>query len=56
MRYAILLVLTLAACSPGGLRAPDDSPYAPYGIASGEAVPDMEVGHRLMLASEYELA
>lgn len=52
---AILSLIGLAACSSGGLVAPEDSPYAPP--TRGEAsVSQMEVGHRLIEASQYELA
>lgn len=52
---ATLTLGVLAACSPGGLSAPKDSPYAP-GAARGEGVDGLLVGHRLMAAGEYELA
>ncbi len=54
--FAILITFTaLAACDAGGLGANRDSPFAP-GIAPGEAVDGLTVGHRLMEAGEYELA
>lgn len=50
-----LAVATLAACDPAA-KAPDpDNPFAP-GLAGGEAVDGLVVGHRLMSAGEYELA
>ncbi len=49
-----LCVLTLGACAPG-LTRKGDGPYAP-GVARGEAVDGLIVGHRLMQAGEYELA
>lgn len=53
---AIGIILTLAACSAGGLGASRDGPYAP-GIRPGaEAVDGLLVGHRLMEAGEFELA
>lgn len=52
---ATLCLGVLAACSPGGLSATKDSPYAP-GAARGEGVDGLLVGHRLMAAGEYELA
>ncbi|MEM9349119.1 MAG: tetratricopeptide repeat protein [Pseudomonadota bacterium] len=52
---AIFALITLAACSSGGLVAPEDSPFAPP--TRGESsVPQMEVGHRLIEAAQYELA
>lgn len=57
MRAALALALcALAACGPaGGLSAPPAGPFAP-GVARGEAVDGLTVGHRLMAAGEYELA
>lgn len=52
---AALALSLMAACSQGGLSAPPDSPYAP-GMAEGEAIDGLTVGHRLMAAGEYELA
>ena len=52
----IAISILLAACSSGGLRAPENSPYAPYPASGERSVSDMELGHRLMAASEYELA
>ena len=53
---ALGIVLSLAACSAGGLGASGDGPYAP-GIRPGaEAVDGLLVGHRLMAAGEFELA
>ena len=50
------MVLTLAACSTGGVGSSPDSPYAP-GIRPGaDAVDGLQVGHRLMEAGEFELA
>lgn len=49
------MIANLAACSTGGLRASDDSPFAPY--SSGErSVDELELGHRLMAGGEAELA
>lgn len=49
------MIATLAACSTGGLRASDDSPFAPY--SSGKrSVDELELGHRLMAGGEPELA
>ncbi len=57
MRAAILLLcFALAACSSGGLSAPGGSPYAPYGGRGDRTISEMELGHRLMQAAEYELA
>lgn len=58
MRHTIALIslCILAACTTGGLNAPDKgNPYAP-GVARGEAVDGLTVGHRLMSAGEFELA
>ena len=50
------IILTLAACSAGGLGASRDSPYAP-GVRPGAVAADgLLVGHRLMEAGEFELA
>ena len=52
---AISALTMMAACSSGGLVAPDGSPYAPP--SRGEAtIPEVEIGHRLMAAGQYELA
>lgn len=51
-----LIALTLlAACGNTGGLEPSDGPYAP-GVARGEAVDGLVVGHRLMEAGQYELA
>ena len=52
---AVALLLTLAACSSGGLGAFGDGVYAP-GVAGKSDVDGLIVGHRLMAAGEYELA
>jgi tetratricopeptide (TPR) repeat protein len=52
-------LLMLAACGSTGGFAPSKakSPFAPSGVARGEASVDgLTVGHRLMAAGEYELA
>ena len=55
--FVAALVLSLqAACTTGSLSASDGSPYAPGTATEGEAVDGLTVGHRLMAASEYELA
>lgn len=51
---AAIALLLLAACGTGGLGAPDGV-YAP-GVARGEDVDGLIVGHRLMAAGEYQLA
>ncbi|MEM1236096.1 MAG: tetratricopeptide repeat protein [Pseudomonadota bacterium] len=51
-----LSLAILAACSSGGLIAPDDSPYAPVNPTTERVIPEMELGHRLMDAGQYELA
>lgn len=55
--YALCLSL-LAACTSGGLRAPDAGDgLTPPGIDTTSASVDgLTVGHRLMDAGEYELA
>ena len=65
-RYsARVLLLTfslgLAACSPGGFSVPginrgDDNPFAPGVNQRKDAEDGVEVGHRLMVAGEHELA
>jgi Flp pilus assembly protein TadD len=53
---ALGIILSLAACSAGGLGASRNGPYAP-GIRPGvKAVDGLLVGHRLMEAGEFELA
>ncbi|MFZ5962122.1 tetratricopeptide repeat protein [Thalassococcus sp. BH17M4-6] len=51
-----LILIGLAACSPGGLSAPDAPVFAPRIDPDGEAVDALLVGHRLMEAGQYELA
>lgn len=53
-----MTALSLAACGDtGGLGARDVTRNAPYGAdARGEGVDGLLVGHRLMEATEYELA
>lgn len=53
---AIGLAITLAACDAGGIGASKDSPFAPGVDRRAEAVDEVEVGHRLVAAGEYELA
>ena len=50
-----LLMLTLAACTSGGLNRSSDGVFAP-GISGPSDVDGLLVGHRLMSAGEYELA
>ena len=52
---ALTFIATLAACSSGGLRASDDSPFAPYSNGK-RTVDNLELGHRLMAGREFELA
>ena len=52
----VTVILTLAACSSGGLGASRNPVYAPGLDPRGAAVSGLEVGHRLMQAGEYELA
>jgi Flp pilus assembly protein TadD len=53
---ALALIGLLAACGDtAGGPSLDGNPYAP-GVARGEAVDGLIVGHRLMAAGQYELA
>ena len=56
--YSLLpMAFVLAACdAPGKFQQEPDSPFAPPGVAEGEAVDGLTVGHRLMAAGEHELA
>ena len=49
-------LIVLAACGNAGGPSRSTNPYAPAGVARGEAVDGLTVGHRLMAAGEYELA
>jgi Flp pilus assembly protein TadD len=52
----LLVLMLLAACGDTAGGPPlDGNPYAP-GVARGEAVDGLTVGHRLMEAGQYELA
>ncbi|MEL6914129.1 MAG: tetratricopeptide repeat protein [Pseudomonadota bacterium] len=53
---ACCALLLMAACSSGGLVAPEDSPFAPYTGQGARTISEMELGHRLMASREYELA
>ena len=50
-----ICLLSLAACTTGGLQASKDSPFAPYSAGASD-VDNLELGHRLMAGGEYELA
>jgi len=50
-----LVMIFLAACTSGGLNRSPDGVFAP-GVARGESVDGLIVGHRLMAAGEFELA
>lgn len=50
-----LLLITLAACTPGGLNRSSDGVFAP-GVTGSGNVDGLIVGHRLMAAGEFELA
>lgn len=52
----VFCILSLAACSQGGLSASKDSPYAPSRDTRAQSENGVLVGHRLMDAEEYELA
>lgn len=53
---AIAVCSAVAACGPAPIATQPDSPYAPGVDLRKEAVDGVEVGNRLMAASEYELA
>ncbi|MCK0095338.1 tetratricopeptide repeat protein [Yoonia sp. F2084L] len=53
--YLGLFIVTLAACSSGGLNRSSDGVFAP-GVAGRSTVDGLVVGHRLMAAGEHELA
>ncbi len=54
---ALAVILTLAACSSGGLGFSHDTPNRPpKADRSKEGVDGLLVGHRLMEAGEYDLA
>ncbi|PZX19676.1 tetratricopeptide repeat protein [Palleronia aestuarii] len=54
---AIAALLLLTGCAALGSRPDPASPFAPRGIdRRAETVDQLEVGHRLMAAREYELA
>lgn len=52
----LAVILTLAACTPGGFSRDRNSPYAPQVNRRAEPVDQLVVGHRLLAAREYELA
>lgn len=57
LTMALAVLMILVACdNTGGLRQSPDSPFAPSGVADGDYVDGLTVGHRLMEAREYELA
>ncbi|MFD1342420.1 tetratricopeptide repeat protein [Litorisediminicola beolgyonensis] len=51
-----LIILGLAACSPGGFSASEAPLYAPTPDPDGQTVDQMLVGHRLIDAGEPALA
>ncbi|MDK3073263.1 tetratricopeptide repeat protein [Sedimentitalea sp. JM2-8] len=53
---AIAVCSAVAACGPAPITNLPDSPYAPGVDLRKDAVDGVEVGNRLMAASEYELA
>lgn len=60
LKIAILVTVVCAAvasCGPDRIKGPDGGPYAP-GVdqRGGTVVDQLEVGHRLMDAAQYELA
>lgn len=52
---ALALITPFAACSSGGFGTSNDGVFAP-GVAGESSIDGLIVGHRLMAASEYELA
>lgn len=52
---AAITLMTLAACSSGGLNRSAGGVYAP-GVAGEADIDGLIVGHRLMEAGEYQLA
>lgn len=53
--HLALVLISLAACSSGGLNRSSDGVFAP-GVAGESNVDGLIVGHRLMAAGEFELA
>lgn len=53
---ALFSTLGMAACSPGGFSARDGNPYAPGVNQRKNAENEVDVGHRLMAAGQFELA
>ena len=54
---AVASLVALTGCdAQGRFQQLPDSPFAPTGVADGEYVDGLTVGHRLMEAREYELA
>lgn len=53
---ALTLAMVLAACATSGIKVGDTGPFAPGVDRRGNAVNEIEVGHRLIAAGEFELA
>lgn len=54
--WLLIPIFGLAACSTGGFSASEDQVYAPGVDLQAEAVNQVETGHRLLAAGQYELA
>ena len=53
---ALLLFATLSACDTGRIDPGDTGPFAPGVDLDAAGADNLEVGHRLITAGEYELA
>ena len=54
--WLLIPFLGIAACSTGGFTASEGQVYAPGVDLQAEAVDQVETGHRLLAAGQYELA
>ncbi|NJN05736.1 MAG: tetratricopeptide repeat protein [Rhodobacteraceae bacterium] len=54
--WLLIPLFGLAACSTGGFSASEGQVYAPGVDLQAEAVDQVETGHRLLAAGQYELA
>lgn len=52
----LIVILSMAACSPGGLATSKRGPYAPTIDPRGQSVDQLLVGHRLLANGQAELA
>lgn len=53
---ALILSVPLVACTTPGINVGDTGPFAPGVDPRGAVVDEVEVGHRLIAAGEFELA